>query len=610
MNAGETDEGTNCSGESCDLEEPIRQCESKECLTYWAVFGNAAKLADEEGDEVKSGKYRMLSVLCSFETQFWQKTEPFGKIRLSAELSGVSAEDLPADWYPEIKRMAALINDPALKARLLDIHWLGVKDPSSAREAVTNYIESARDLDHSEDWFFAAEHFHRACQLGNYLGLRNQWTIDARSALDTAIKENEEGDDNARFARLLRVVWETGTDDESGYAQMAAERGRQCHDEGDLDAARDIWNLEADFLQSLKMLEESREARIRAAMTVVEKARKLGVPGNFFGASRAMQEGITALRRATEDPKKIESIKKELLAMQPQAMKEMNGFENETDITEEVEKVRRSFDGLSLADSIKKLCFAQPLVKVADLRVSTERLASQSIAQFFDGTLHDSDGRVVHHQKGLAGLVGDEREKVLEQQMFTSLHQFYWNCRSSCFIEPARRKIIEQHRLHKVDLLELVSDNPFVPPGHEEIFLRGLHAGFLGDFLTASLFLVPQIEESIRHVLKNNGVDISNLKDDQTQPVKLLGSLFDLPETKMIFGESYWFELRGLLIEKTGSEIRNRVAHGFISNPECYSGAAKNIWWIVLRLCVSPLFAAEQEHSRKANPENDGASEG
>ena len=607
-----TDESTESLGSDrvgLELEEPIQDSTFNDCIHYWADYENAAKLAEREGDEKKSRTYRMLAALCSFETHFWNRAEPFGQIRISEELANISVEHLPEDWYPEIKKIAAQIEDSALKARLLDIHWLGIKDPSSCREAVTAYIESAKRLDHTKDWNLSVDHFHRACQLGNFLGLKNQSARTARSALDTAIKETEEGDENSRFSRLLQVGWDCGVDDTAQYAELAAARGQLCYDEGDLEAAGDIWKLESQFRRELKEPEASRAAKIRAAMTIVERARKLGVPGNFFAASNIMQKGITALRRAGEASEKIVRFKKELLAMQPEAMKEMHSFEHETDITEEVAKVRRSFDGLSLSEAIQKLCFAQPLVQVEELKKQTEREANQSLRQLFDGTLHADDGRVIGNQRGLIGLEGDEREKALEQEMFTSLHRFFWNCRSSCFIDPARRKIGELHRLHKADLLYLVFENPFIPVGHEEIFLRGIHAGFHGDFLTAALFLVPQIENSIRYVLKNNGVDISNLKDDQTQPVKLLGPLFDLPEMKETFGESYWFELRGLLIEKPGPEIRNRVAHGFISNPECYGPAAQNIWWIVLRLCMTTILAGQNENCGTGGSANEELSE-
>jgi hypothetical protein len=173
--------------------------------------------------------------------------------------------------------------------------------------------------------------------------------------------------------------------------------------------------------------------------------------------------------------------------------------------------------------------------------------------------------------------------------MFRNM-QLNFQLRAEGFIEPCRQIIYSEHRPSLNDLLFLVSDNPFIPQGHEEIFLRGIHAGFKGDFIVASHLLVPQIEESIRHVLRLNGFVTSNLHSDMTQNEKLSGALLSRKETIDIFGEDLVFELRGLMLENSCFAFRNKLAHGFISSNECYSVAAYNLWWLVIRLCAYPIF--------------------
>jgi hypothetical protein len=65
------------------------------------------------------------------------------------------------------------------------------------------------------------------------------------------------------------------------------------------------------------------------------------------------------------------------------------------------------------------------------------------------------------------------------------------------------------------------------------------------------------------------------------------------------------FELRGCLIEKTGYDFRNRVAHGFVSEGECYSNAGVMVWWLVLRLCLMPLFQNIGERKSQETPPAD-----
>jgi hypothetical protein len=207
-------------------------------------------------------------------------------------------------------------------------------------------------------------------------------------------------------------------------------------------------------------------------------------------------------------------------------------------------------------------------------------------------SLIDESGRTTKHL-GTAWDYKADQEKVIEDRMFRHASDIDWHVRAATFIEPARRQIWTQHLPSEEDFDFLVTDNPFVPPGHEGIFRRGIYHGLQGDLLLSSHLLAPQVENSIRYILEQRGIDVSNLLSDLTQPVKLLGPLLDLPETKRIFGASLWFEFRGILIEKTGYSFRNRVAHGFVGEAECYGSESLNLWWLVLRLCYMPLVLAE-----------------
>lgn len=50
--------------------------------------------------------------------------------------------------------------------------------------------------------------------------------------------------------------------------------------------------------------------------------------------------------------------------------------------------------------------------------------------------------------------------------------------------------------------------------------------------------LVPQIANSLRYALQSQGVDVSKLLSDGTQPVKVLDALFGMTRRKEIFGAS------------------------------------------------------------------------
>ena len=161
-------------------------------------------------------------------------------------------------------------------------------------------------------------------------------------------------------------------------------------------------------------------------------------------------------------------------------------------------------------------------------------------------------------------------------------------------IVPALEQINLDHHIRPNDLIEIVTNNPFIPPDRQHIFLRGLYHGFILDFMVASSLLVPQIENSLRYVLQQRGVIASTLDSDGIQEEFSLGNLlYKVPEVKEIFGEDLLFDLKGLLSERFGSNLRNRLAHGLVTDNEYVSPASAYAWGLVLHLCCVPLLARQ-----------------
>jgi len=174
------------------------------------------------------------------------------------------------------------------------------------------------------------------------------------------------------------------------------------------------------------------------------------------------------------------------------------------------------------------------------------------------------------------------------------------------FIDVCRKEIVQEHQPTLLDL-QFLSSTPLYPAGHEMIFLKGILAGFRGDFDITAHFLVPQIEEAIRHVLHRAGYVTSKLDSKLIQEQRLLGTLLSLPETSEILRADHVFELRGILVEKFGYDLRNRLAHGFVTHQECWGADVLNLWWLVIRLLSFPAARQlKQQSSGDANKEETG----
>jgi Domain of unknown function (DUF4209) len=73
-------------------------------------------------------------------------------------------------------------------------------------------------------------------------------------------------------------------------------------------------------------------------------------------------------------------------------------------------------------------------------------------------------------------------------------------------------------------------------------------------------------------------------------------------DRRKIFGVDFVFNLRGLLVEPFGANLRNEMAHGLLSANQMYSYAPRYVWWLTLRMCCLPIFA--EMHRKEAEAGN------
>jgi hypothetical protein len=130
---------------------------------------------------------------------------------------------------------------------------------------------------------------------------------------------------------------------------------------------------------------------------------------------------------------------------------------------------------------------------------------------------------------------------------------------------------------------------------------RALLAGLRGDWLTAAHLIPPQIENMLRFILARQGKLTSSLDSEGIEAEYPLGKLLcEIPDIEATLGEDLVFDLRGVLVEKAGANLRNRMAHGLMSSAAFYDSTAVFLWWLLLKLCCLPILNyLERIHSEQ-----------
>ena len=157
---------------------------------------------------------------------------------------------------------------------------------------------------------------------------------------------------------------------------------------------------------------------------------------------------------------------------------------------------------------------------------------------------------------------------------------------SANVIQESLRILNTTYSVKYENILNLCTNNPFIPSNHEEFFAKGIFSGLRGDFLTACHLLVPQIENSLRHLLEIRAEEPTTLHANNEQERDGLKSLLENPEIIRIFGINGIIHLRTVLIDKRYPGLRHSVAHGFINSNYFYGTGAIYTWWLIFRIIM------------------------
>lgn len=118
----------------------------------------------------------------------------------------------------------------------------------------------------------------------------------------------------------------------------------------------------------------------------------------------------------------------------------------------------------------------------------------------------------------------------------------------------------------------------FIPQDRIQLFAQGLYWGFKGDFSLAAHILLPQIENSFRHIAQQHGITTTKLTE-VIQHENTMGGI--LEKLKPYMETDIWKELNHFLVDGIG--FRNRAMHGLLSHEQMYHYGIY-LWWLCLKM--------------------------
>lgn len=256
-------------------------------------------------------------------------------------------------------------------------------------------------------------------------------------------------------------------------------------------------------------------------------------------------------------------------------------------------------------DALWALAMIHGGISVSTIRASaTQIINSHPFQSLFDSAHLSRDGRVIARQVGSSALDDNPQgtSTAVWAQMI-KLYQIQIGIIAQGQILPALEEASILNRFREEDLATIAALSPIVPYGREKLIGKALHLGLERDFVSAAHILVPQIEHLARFLLKANAEKTTTVDEGGIEHEVGLSTLAESSVFGRIFGEDLSFEIRALLCDQFGPNLRNEIAHGLIDDTTCYTPSMVYVWHLGMRLVLISYWNSRHSAVQQANVE-------
>ncbi len=579
-----------------DINAPLSGASTIDCMKASTLYGSAASAEGEKQNGAGQRAFSMLGAVCSFHFKPAESAEPFSPMLRSGERRSAQPSDFKGTPVNILAGQVERILHMGVRARVADVVWLlDHKHAAAGIAAVTSYGEivqaiidrsaSLRSADADEHGYEIPGFLRRALQIGKSIGWDKSPVIRVRQLVaalrETAVKKKEINS----FLRLGAI----DLDFQISAPPIIATEAELLVNEEKSHSTHSLLHCAARAYGRAKN-QVGRDRCLLAAAEVlvtVADAQK----GSAMGETHWLEQAIAEMRRIPSAKARWRDLKHRLVDAQSRILDEMTSFSHSEDIAEVVEDARKSVAGKPLPEGLRTFAVLSRAPTPEQLEAAARQAISENpLSSIFSSTRYDSGGKPVHRHPG-GSLFADDGKAALQKEIAQS-EKLRRSLIATGVIEPMRQTIMTEHSIDENTIAVICQHSIFVPPHRAAIFASGLLHFMQGDMIAALHTLAPQLENSLRHLLRLHGHDVIKLNDDMTQEdVGLTTMLTRLrPELEEILGPAMIADIENVFAYRGGPHIRDRVAHGLISQWEPFGEDAIYACWIIYHLCCIPLL--------------------
>jgi hypothetical protein len=361
------------------------------------------------------------------------------------------------------------------------------------------------------------------------------------------------------------------------------------------DIYPDAIRVALDFAGVLYKRVGEQESEQRCQLGAVRQMLRMRDECNQAGAKAAwVMDALLRLRHIKGDESVAleNDLEDELRRLQRASLREMGTFAVNIAIPAERDRIIEMFSEMDFCTALKSFALLAGSPKMDDLKAEALKQGQKSPLSLMMGIKHiDDEGKtVVNTAEAGRGEPPDDwylgaiaRAESLRRAMI-----------AANYIEPVRLLINDGVAIEERHFNPIVWQSAFVPELQAPIYALGFARFFQGDFPSAAYLLIPQLEPSLRHILRAHGADPTKRRDDATEEDRGLDAIIGNHRAELvdILGAPLLEELNRVFNVQPGPALRHDVAHGLLSAGQCHSPDVIYACWLLYRVCC--LFLIEK----------------
>jgi hypothetical protein len=469
---------------------------------------------------------------------------------------------------------------------------------------VDSYLSSALHLKDVVQWADGYDRLKRSFDIAVFMGKETKAYRKTIDYLQKQLSEFGVEEPTPWWAKLINLLLDAGEGNASRFASICGTSAQRCETAGQWETARLYWQVKARCETAAGQDKNKELALKRASDTYIKQADVVQSEAQPITdhALELMRSAMESLAKVPGNEQAVIELKKQVDSLELKRNDAPMKKPSRMDPAGITQWARDQVKSKDLRGALVALANLAETPKPAELEEQVDAKTGRMPFQYLISTVGmDQEGKAASHAP--AAFTGDTREIRTAKE--AELYQEAARNRQIAvlaLIDPARRQVLSEHVVRLDDWRAFTTDNPFIPVGREEIFARGMDAGMNGDFLVAVSLLTPQVENAVRIVLKKAGVVTSKIDMRNIEQERVLGALLDMDEAERVFGRDLMFDLRGLLVEKFGSNMRNELAHGLLDLDDFKGPDAEYLWWCALRLMFLPSLQGVKTDLSRLRP--------